>query len=393
MLVGVQSWVSYLAVMLYLSIPSDLKLIEAVGKVRGARWRPHLKLWTVKDSSAVREAIRQQGLEDRLVEPDAKLESAQNRKTQTGSQKKGDCTIQLSRNPTGLLSPKPEKHAPTVKPELSIDAATALEEMLMREGAAYATRKSYSSAIRMLASWYAGDLRRATRDDLLRYLSYCIEEKRYSRATMNQVVNAIRAYYERVLGRPKDELRLPRPRKKRSLPNVCSEEEALNMLRETKNLKHRMILAMLYGLGLRKGELQKMLLRHVDMNRGVVKVVQSKGNKDRILVLQDSLKAMLAAYLAEYRPKHWLIEGQTGGQYSAASIQAVFVQAKDRSKLPEQLTVHGLRHSYATHLVERGTPLHVVKDLLGHENIQTTQIYLHTSSNRFVDVYDPLKGL
>jgi len=371
--------------MLYLSIPYDLKLMEAVRKVKGARWDPRLKLWMVTDSAAVRQAIRQQGLEDRLVEPDAKLLSARNEQRLVNPKKTMDSATRFST--------KPKKHPPAVKKEVSTKAAMALEEVLIREGAAYATRKSYGSAIRMLEIWYAGELSQATRDDLLRYLTYCIEEKRYSRATMNQVVNAIRAYYERVLGRPKDELRLPRPRKKRSLPNVCSEEEALRMIRETKNIKHHMILAMLYGLGLRKGELQKMLLRHVDMNRGVVKVVQAKGNKDRVLILQESLKAMLDTYIAEYRPKHWLIEGQTGGQYSAASIQAVFVQAKDRSKLPEQLTVHGLRHSYATHLVERGTPLHVVKDLLGHENIQTTQIYLHTSSNRFTNVYDPLKGL
>ncbi len=163
-----------------------------------------------------------------------------------------------------------------------------------------------------------------------------------------------------------------------------------------------MILALLYGLGLRKQEVQKLLVRYVDMKRGSIKIQQAKGNKDRALALQSSLNGLLTNYLEVYKLEHWLIEGRDGAQYSAASIQAVFVQAKSRSKLPDQLTVHGLRHSYATRergprpirsWVERGTPLHVVKELLGHESIQTTQIYLHTSSEQFMGVYDPLRDL
>jgi site-specific recombinase XerD len=165
------------------------------------------------------------------------------------------------------------------------------------------------------------------------------------------------------------------------------------MLRETKNLKHRTILAMIYGLGLRRGEVQGLLVKHVDMARGVVSVKQAKGNKDRLLPLKGSLATLLEEYLSRHQPQHWLFEGQTGGQYSATSIQVIFNRAKERSGLPDQLTVHGLRHSYATHLVEHGTPLHVVKELLGHESIQTTQVYLHTSSRRFGELYDPLEGL
>ncbi len=343
--------------MLYLSIPYDQQLMTAVRKVNGARWDPKQRLWYAPDNPETRKAIEREGLQERLV-----------------------------------IRPKSASALPAATHGTST-ASVALEQMLVREGAAYATRKSYGSAIRKLDNWYHGNLAEATRDELLEYLSYCVEELRYSRSTMNQIVNALRAYYERVLGRPKDELRLPRPRKKRSLPNVCSEDDALRMLRETKNLKHKIILALLYGLGMRKGEVQKLLVRHVDLKRGSIKIQQAKGNKDRMLALQSSLNSLLTNYLEIYQPQHWLIEGRDGAQYSAASIQAVFVQAKTRSKLPDQLTVHGLRHSYATHLVERGTPLHVVKELLGHESIQTTQIYLHTSSERLEVVYDPLRDL
>lgn len=358
---------------LYLEIPYDQALMASVRRVSGAHWDPESKLWVSEDRPEVREAITREGLRDRVrrmahqhAEPDAVR----------GSEREVFCAPERA---TALTA--------------GSEAVTVLEQMLMLEGAAYSTRKTYASVLRKLTIWHDGDVAMATREDLLSFLTHCAEEKRYSRATMNQLVNALRAYYERVLGRPKDELRLPRPRKQRSLPNVCTEADALRMIRETLNVKHKTILAMIYGLGLRKGEVQKLLVKHVDISRRVVLVRQAKGNKDRALPLQDSLYGLLTTYLETYRPGHWLFEGQSGDQYSGTSIQAIFTRAKERSKLPDQLTVHGLRHSYATHLVERGTPLHVVKDLLGHESIQTTQIYLHTSSERFQQVYDPLAGL
>lgn len=264
-------------------------------------------------------------------------------------------------------------------------AVTALEESLMREGAAYTTRKCYASTLRKLVAWYQGNVDEATREDLLAFLTYCIEEQRYSRSTMNQAVNALRAYYERVLGRAKDELHLPRPRKERSVPGTCSEEAALRMIRETPNRKHRTMLAMIYGLGLRKGELQALLVKDVDLDGGLVRIAREKGDEHRELVLQEDLQRLLSDYLDRYRPRHWLFEGQAGGPYSATSIQAVFTAAKERSGLPEQMTVHGLRHSYAAHLVARGTPLEVVKDLLGYESVRAARVGLYAGGGDDVE--------
>ncbi len=378
--------------LLHLAIPYDEELMAKVRQVPGAYWNRTMKLWEVKASAEVSSAIDELGLRDRVVVAETQSgseESAASAKTGRGEREGSDEASAKTRPSRSNARESADAKPPTA----DRSAITQLEETLMREGAAHSTIKSYRSALGMLASWWQRPLKEATRDDLLAYLTYCLNEKHYSRATMNQVVNAIRAYYERVLGRDKDELRLPRPRKKRTLPNVCSEEEALRMLRSVRNLKHRTILTLIYGLGLRKGEVQKLLVSHVDLKRGVVHVAQAKGNKDRVLALQTTLCDQVGRYLAEYRPQHWLFEGQAGGQYSATSIQAIFVRAKEASGLPDQLTVHGLRHSYATHMVERGTPLHVVKDLLGHESIQTTQVYLHTSSQRFKGLYDPLAGL
>ena len=176
------------------------------------------------------------------------------------------------------------------------------------------------------------------------------------------------------------------------------------MLREVNNVKHRTMLAMIYRLGLRRGELQRLLARDVDLSRGVVHVRQSKGNKDRVLVIPLSLRTVIEDYLRRYASEHWLFAGQSGGRYSATSIQKVFTRAKERSGLPPQLTLHDLRHSFATLLksgapaphslvMEHGTALHVLQDALGHGSIETTQIYLHTSRQQLRDLYDPLGAL
>ena len=363
--------------------------MAAVRQVPGAKWNRAKRLWEVRDTAEARERIAGLGIEDRVVgEAEASTDKLVEVRQARAYAKTSDTKLGKPAS-----KPKPGRAAHSSLTSEAQTELTALEETLMREGAAYATIKAYRGVLSGLCSWWGRPLEEATREDLLEYQTYCLKQKRYSRATMNQVVNAVRAYYERVLGRPKDELQLPRPRRKRSLPNVCSEEEALRMLREVRNLKHRTILTLIYGLGLRKGEVLRLLVRHVDLRRGTVHVVEAKGNKDRILSLQATLKGLLAEYLERHAPEHWLFEGQTGGQYSATSVQAIFTKAKERSGLPDHLTIHGLRHSYATHMVERGTPLHVVKELLGHESIVTTQIYLHTSSKRFGDLYDPLAGL
>ncbi|MFK8058199.1 MAG: tyrosine-type recombinase/integrase [Saprospiraceae bacterium] len=165
------------------------------------------------------------------------------------------------------------------------------------------------------------------------------------------------------------------------------------MLWNTFYLKHQTILTVIYGLGLRKAEVQHLLTKDINLERGTIHIRKAKGNKDRILHITNTLAKTIDRYLKEYKPQHWLFEGQTGGQYSATSIQMIFIRAKEGSILPAHLTVHGLRHSYATHMVENGTPLHTVKELLGHSSIQTTQVYLHTSSKKFTGLHDPLADL
>lgn len=358
------------------AIPYDKALIRKARTIPNAKWNRARKVWEAPETKAAWLALEAAQLLDRVVRLDEIDESGARAAQSEGGTR------------DSVASARAARAASATEREL-----TSLREVLLREGAAYATVKAYVGIVRHLQRWWGRPLAQATRADLLAYQTHCIEEKRYGRATMNQVVNGLRAYFERVLERDPDELRLPRPKRKRSLPNVCGEEQVRRMLREIENRKHQMMLALVYGLGLRRGELQRLLVHDVDLARGTVHVRQSKGNKDRVLGLPTSLRGLLGDYLARYTPEHWLFEGQSGGQYSATSIQKVFTRAKERSGLPPQLTLHGLRHSYATHLVEHGTSLHVLQDLLGHGSIETTRVYLHTSRKQLRDLYDPLQAL
>ena len=366
------------------AIPYDKNLIKLARTVPRARWNPERKLWVVPETRAAWLALEAAGLLERVMGQGAS-------EIVSSSEASLVRTATIPQTSTPVSTPAPSS-PPTCA--LAVEREqTAFRQALMREGAAHTTVKAYVGIVRQLQRWWRRPLREAHRDDLLAYMTYCIEEKDYGRATMNQVVNGLRAYYERVLGWAGDRLALPRPRRRKSLPNVCGEAEVRRMLRETLNWKHRSMLAMIYALGLRKGEVLALTVAAVNLERGTVHVEAGKGNKDRILRMPPSLREMLASYAREYDPEHWFFEGQYGAQYSGTSIQRVFTRAKERSGLPPHLTIHGLRHSYATHMVENGTGLHVIKDLLGHASILTTQIYLHTSSRAGEGLYDPLGDL
>ena len=360
--------------LLHLSIPYDIELIDLVRQVPGVTFHKDSLLWEVEASGSVHEFIEHLGLRGHVLPKDTRFD-----KEMTAFDK--------TRPASRTISPR------QVTSQLDESAISALGDTLADNGAAENTIKCYKSALKKLAEWWQRPLEEATREDLLAYLKHCQAEKHYSNATINQCINVIGIYYGQVLGRGKEELDLPRPAKEKALVNRCTEEEARRLLKSVRNRKHRLILTLIYSLNLRKGDVQQLLVSHVDLPHGLIHVAQAQDKKDRVLTLQPTLARELERYLEEYRPGHWLFEGQTGGKYSATSIQAIFVRAKEASRLPARLTVQGLRHSYPTQMVERGTSLHIVKDLLGHESIQTTQIYLHTSSKRLGDLYDPLAGL
>lgn len=256
------------------------------------------------------------------------------------------------------------------------------------------TVEAYSSLVkefqRVLRDYPPENL---TDEELSRYITKYYIDKGYSRSYQNQVVNALKLYYVSEFGRNIGKFINLRPRSEKVLPNVLSTEEVKKLLLSFRNEKHRTIFYMIYAGGLRISEVVNLRLSDIDKSRMTIKIRQSKGAKDREVPLSKTALEQLRKYYLQYRPKIWLFEGQFGGQYSTRSIQTLFRKAIIRSKIKRKATVHTLRHSYATHLLENGTDLRIIQELLGHKSSKTTEIYTHVSQQTKQKVPNPLDQL
>jgi integrase/recombinase XerD len=230
-------------------------------------------------------------------------------------------------------------------------------------------------------------------EDIEAYQHELATVRKLSNSYLNQVVNAVRYYYKDVLGDAYRVKFIERPRGERKLPKVLSEQEVAAILKAPTNLKHRCILMLIYSAGLRLGELIALERTDIIPERRQVLIRGGKGGKDRVSLLSDKLLTLLDEYLRTYGPRHYLFEGPTGGQYSDTSVQQVFKQAKKKAGITAPATVHTLRHSFATHLLENGTDLRYIQTLLGHSSSKTTEIYTHVSTKAIGKIRSPLDNL
>ena len=239
-----------------------------------------------------------------------------------------------------------------------------------------------------------------TAEQIRQYVLHKSKIDNIGERTQGQIINAFAAFYKRLLQQEDKLGLLKRPKKPKDLPNIFSKEEIERLLNGIRNLKHKTLLLLVYSAGLRKKEIKNMRIDDILFDRKAIFVRCSKGKKDRYVMLSMKAAQFLKFYLGQYNPKYWLFEGESGGQYSETSMQAIFTQAKQRAKANPNVTFHGLRHSFATHLVENGVSLHIVKDLLGHQSLKTTQVYhrdfgtgLHISNAIRKNIQSPLDGL
>ena len=228
----------------------------------------------------------------------------------------------------------------------------------------------------------------------MRFLRYLVDERQISTSYQNQSINAIKFYYEQVLGGKRKFYFLDRPRKEKRLPVVLSEPEVVRIFAQVDNLKHKCLLMLIYSAGLRIGEALHLKVADIDSARGQVNIRGAKGNKDRVSLLSASLLPLLREYYQQYRPKKYLFEGMSGGKIlgpqCAGGAQAGGVQ---QAKIQKKVTLHTLRHSFATHLLENGTDLRYIQTLLGHNSSRTTEIYTHVSTKALRDIRSPLDKL
>ena len=273
------------------------------------------------------------------------------------------------------------------------------EALLLTEEALRVKRYSWRTV-----KTYIGNLRRffvahcdLTTDEIStevvrRYILHRTEEGRYAASTQNQLLNSLKFWLEHIEQREKTFIEL-RPKQAEQLPQVLSVDEIQRLLNAPENLKHRCILKLIYGGGLRLGELCSIRLADVYYDRLQVFVKAGKGAKDRYTTLPNSLLEDLRTYLDSYAPTYWLFEGRSGGAYSVRSVQAIMKRAVKRSGVNPYATVHTLRHSYATHLLEQGTSLRHIQELLGHYSSRTTERYTHITDRERSRVVSPLDRL
>ena len=256
------------------------------------------------------------------------------------------------------------------------------------------TIRTYTNLFEEFINYYPElDPKEISEKDIMQFLRYLVDERQISTSYQNQSINAIKFYYEQVLGGKRKFYFLDRPRKEKRLPVVLSEEEVVRIFGQVGNIKHKCLLMLIYSAGLRIGEALNITVADIDSARGQVSIRGAKGNKDRVSLLSASLLPLLREYYQQYQPKKYLFEGMGGGKYSARSAQAVLKRAVKRAKIKKNVTLHTLRHSFATHLLENGTDLRYIQTLLGHNSSRTTEIYTHVSTKALRDIRSPLDKL
>jgi integrase/recombinase XerD len=244
------------------------------------------------------------------------------------------------------------------------------------------TIKTYSEALKSFLTFYKEkSVYEITNDDVIIYNNSFILKNHLSSSYQNQIVNALKLYFTTQRGFKINIDQIHRPKREKTLPNVLSKEEVKQLLEAHSNIKHKTMLSLIYSCGLRCGELIALKPVHIDSKRNIVLIKNSKGKKDRIVPLSAKILEMLRDYYKIYKPTTYLFEGQTAGTpYDDRSLQQVLKQAMQKVGITKPVTLHWLRHSYATHLLENGTDLRYIQEILGHSSSKTTEIYTHVST-------------
>ncbi|MFC0774669.1 tyrosine-type recombinase/integrase [Terrimonas alba] len=235
-----------------------------------------------------------------------------------------------------------------------------------------------------------------TTGELRRYFVYCYEKLGLTENTLHSRINSIKFYFEQVLKREKFFWEIPRPKKPIELPKIFNQDEVAAIINSVKNKKHKAMLMLAYSAGLRVSEVVSIKTHEIDSKRMTILVRQAKGKKDRIVSLSPVLLVMLREYAMQYKPDKsgYLFEGITKGTpYSTRSLQEVIQAAKNKAGIIKPGSIHSLRHSFATHLIDKGTDVTMIQKLLGHNDIKTTLRYLHTSNKDLLKIISPLDDL
>ena len=352
----------------------DRELIDLVKTLQMAKWSQTMRSWYIPDSP---------GLLNKLLilfKEKAWLDYSNmgSKKPAVSSEKTKEKNIKLA-----PLIPEVEQEIQKFK------------DWLSNKRYSESTIRTYSETLRLFFRFYHGKTaEEITLTDIDLFIKEYIIQQNYSISFQNQFVNSLKLFYKIRNNRVLEIDRIERPKKEHKLPHVLSKEEVKLILDAHNNLKHKSMLSLIYACGLRRSELLALKPLDLDSNRGLLIVRKGKGKKDRVVPLSGKILDLLRAYYKACKPQVYLFEGQRAGeQYSAKSIQSVLKQALYKCGIKKPATLHWLRHSYATHLLENGTDLRYIQEILGHSSSRTTEIYTHVSNKSLQKIKSPFDEL
>lgn len=263
-------------------------------------------------------------------------------------------------------------------------------ELLIQKRYSLNTQKIYCNYFKDFVLYFKSEnLENITTKQINAYILELIKAKNISSSQQNQRINAIKFFYEKILGKNKQYYDIYRPNQEKKLPKVLSKNEVKQLLNSCDNIKHRCILLLIYSAGLRRSELIDLKITDIDSSRMVININNAKGKKDRISLLSENALHLLRQYYKEYKPEKYLFEGTKGDKYSPTSIANILKNSAQKAGIHKRVTPHMLRHSFATHLLEQGTDLRYIQELLGHNSSKTTEIYTHVSKNAIDKIRNP----
>lgn len=273
----------------------------------------------------------------------------------------------------------------------NINQIDYFEALLKSRRYSNSTIKTYTEAIKVILKYFEDrDPAEISNKDFILFNSNFILKNGYSASYQNQVINAIKLFYLKVENRALSIEDIERPKRYNPLPKVIPKEMVEKMLTSIPNFKHKTALTLIYACGLRRSELINLRLKDLDSKRRTVTIVNGKGQKDRVLPVSEKLMKMIIKYYKLYRPSNYLIEGQfKGNSYSETSLEKIFHKYLGKIYTNHNFTLHCLRHSYATHLLEAGVSLRYIQELLGHKSSKTTEIYTHVSMTGLQNIKNP----
>jgi site-specific recombinase XerD len=274
------------------------------------------------------------------------------------------------------------------------DLILKYESKLILKNYSERTVEVYLSGLNVFITYLKeNEVQNVTPKTLESFFRYAQIELKYGYSMMKQLLASVKFLYNEVLNEPIDFEFNIKMKKPSIIPEVLSVQEVERFLNTFSNLKHKAIFTLCYSAGLRLGEILNIKISDIDSDRMQIRIQQAKGKKDRYSILSPKVLELLRSYVTEYKPKEYLFEGQNGGKYSSASVQQLMRRHRKKAGIRKKATPHTLRHSFATHLLDNGTDIRFIQELLGHKHISTTQIYTHVSTRNLKDVKSPIENL